>query len=120
MYTETTSEKELRLNKQGLGFIEASCLWIARKIAIDFAGIPNPENYNACALWIYDDGTYYIGERTYSNVSFSPTMTTGKAFVIMTVSATDYPVKELPYKVAHFCAHYGIKLSDQAPPTNVF
>lgn len=116
---DLSTEQTLRENKKGLGFIEADCFIWARKQAIEFAQQSNPEHYNACALYIYEDGSFYIGERTYSNVCFSPTMTFGKNFVITTVSANDYPAKDIPFDVAHFCSFYGIKLHDRAPADNI-
>jgi hypothetical protein len=85
--------------------------------AIDYAGDVNSENHNACCLRIYDDSTFWIIERCYSNTSYSGRlMLSGKQekdSYNLTVAASDYSAGAWEFGLLEFCARYSIKVSDR-------
>jgi hypothetical protein len=84
----------------------------ALSIAIDYAGQPNSENFNACCLQIAQDGTFCIVERCYRNTVYSSQKHT-MAYYNLTVSADAYPAQAWPFSLTEFCAYFGIPVSSR-------
>lgn len=90
--------------------LEVDNLLDALSFAIDYAGEPNAEKYNACCLKVVEDGSFWITERTYSNVLFS-SYAERLAHYCLTVTAKDYPGRDWPFNFLEFCTRYAIKIT---------
>lgn len=90
--------------------LDVDTLVAALSKAIDYAKEPNAENYNACCLQIYADGTFWISERCYANTSFSRFKSNNPCYSL-TVPATAYPAQAWGLSLTEFCGYYGIKIS---------
>lgn len=90
--------------------LDATNLVDALIAAIAFSKEPNGENYNACCLSIYEDNTFWINQRCYSNSSFSG-YKESRDYYCLTVPATAYPAQNWPLALAEFCARYAIKVT---------
>lgn len=97
--------------------LQATNLQDAIGAAIDFAGQSNSENYNACCLRIYEDSTFWITERCYSNAIYAGRLIlTGKQEkdkYDLTIAASDYSAQPWEFDLLEFCARYSIKVSDR-------
>lgn len=92
--------------------LQATTLLDALIAAINFAREANSENYNACCLKIYEDSTFWITQRCYSNTSFGGTYES-KDYYCLTVPATAYPGQAWSFSLVEFCARYAIKVTDR-------
>lgn len=82
--------------------------------AIKIANEPNPDNFDAVVLDIYDDGTFEIGDRTYSNVTFTQLALLGseRHRYTLTVPKNAYPGwNKWPFQLMEFCAYHAIPIS---------
>jgi hypothetical protein len=90
-------------------FIEAMIL------SIKCAGESNKENFDSVCLRIYEDSTFFIVDRCYSN-SISSGRREGihgkLDFYDLTVSKNTYPVADKPFRFLEFCVKYQIKLNN--------